>query len=840
MFTKEISLLQKILKRIQFFNGEFFRVHGRAILLFAILILFVACVRRPQRSGAIELFPLERGIEQLNSPVKVLVQVSGLNSGTLLVNNDLGESLTFTQDSTQTFPSTVRIGSSYSVTSVGPNTTPSQTCRIQNPNGPIIRPETTIFITCGVSFYNVSVRVLGLDPATAATSPLIVQNMTDQLSFTNDATQTFANKVGDTASYSIGFVSIPPKHTCIFVPALSGNGNLSGGPVTILIDCISPLQYSPSSKVLFPSEKVKIQFSFHGIDPGSCGYNTAATALGKTNIANTTSPRPSITYPPAPNDDTVVLVSSGPDFWGPLGDSFVQLGGCTAGGGLPIQGGNDLFFDFTNQSALNNRMVDVVAGNDLAGCGTGGPPSAYCRSIEFGVSECDLVGAACSVLVATGTYVPASRISLVGRTSLIGGFPSGFGNLNADPINNPTIIQDPGIGGPTFCDVSFCSVIDIATVALTSTSDNLIVSGFQIRTNPNNISSTGITIQNSRFNAGQIRILDNDIFGNEISTSLLGGTKSGISILNSDNVIVSGNRLRGGTGMSASSGITVDLAGTPQPIVIKQNRIDGVQRSGGVSAALILSGATALVIDNKINAYQFMDSSLIPNFSLGILIDDASGIPGFLSIVNNDIYVGNSPAVAMGDATGISLGFAAPGKTYTIANNQIFTKSSITNRVGIAYQDAYPSGASVIRGNNFFLDVPVWDNFGGNVEYKFCGAVLAQGCILGFPVGSISGLGIGDYTNNYGKNPQFKTATSIAQVWNYNVALGIPNSLNSPCSSLYGGIDLRIGPLLPAVLFPFFSTDFDQNARTNTASPFAPAGADSISIGVFETDGNCF
>lgn len=840
MNTEVISFRQKVLKRIESLKGNRFRFLGRFVFLFSILILFADCVKRPQKSGAIELFPLERGIEQLNTPVKVSVQVSGLNSGTLIVNNDLGESLTFTQDSTQTFPSTVRIGSSYSVSSNGPNTTPAQTCRIQNPNGPIIRPQTTIFVTCGISFYDVSVRVLGLDPATAATSPLIVQNMTDQLSFTSDTTQTFANKVGDTASYSIGFISVPPKHTCIFVPSLSGNGNLSGGPVTILIDCISPLQYSPSSKVLFPSERITIQFSFHGIDPGSCGYNTSAIVLGKTNVANTTSPRPSITYPSAPNDNTVVLVASGPDFWGPLGDSFVQLGGCTAGGGLPIQGGNDIFFDFTNQSALNNRMVDVLAGNDLAGCGTGGPPSAYCRSIEFGVSECDLVGSACSVLVATGTYVPTRRISLLSRTSLIGGFPSGFGNLNPDPINNPTIIQDPGIGGPTFCDAIFCSVIDVATVALTSTNDNLIVSGFQIQANPNNVSNTGITIQNSRFNAGQIRILDNDIFGNEISTSHLGGTKSGISILNSDNVIVSGNRLRGGTGMTASTGITVDSSGTPQPIVIKQNLIDGVQKSGGLTAAMILSGATALVIDNKINAYQFMDSSLVPNISLGILIDDASGIPGFLSIVNNDIYVGNSPAFTMGDATGISLGFAAPGKTYTIVNNQIFSKSSVSNRVGILYADAYPSATSVIRGNNFFLDVPVWDVFGGNAEYKFCGAVLAQGCILGFPIGSISGLGIGDYTNNYGKNPQFKTAASISQVWKYNIPVGIPNSLNSPCSSLYGGIDLRIGPLLPPILFSFFATDFNQNARTNTASPFAPSGADSISIGVFETDGNCF
>lgn len=814
-------------------------IRTRFVFLFSFCILFTTCVKRPDKPGTIELFPLERSIEQLNTPVQVSVQVSGLSSGILIVNNDIGESLSFAQDSTQTFPTTVRIGSPYSVSTIGPNTTPSQTCRIQNPNGPIVRPLTTIFITCGISFYDVSVRVIGLDPITASASPLIVQNMTDQLSFTSDTTQTFASKVGDTASYSISFISVPPKHTCVFVPVLSGNGNLSGGPVTVLIDCISPLQYSPASKVLFPSAKVTIQFSFPGIDPGSCGYNTSAVVLGKTNVANTTSPRPSITYPSAPNNDTVVLVASGPDFWGPLGDAFIQLGGCTAGG-LPIQGGNDIFFDFTNQSALNIRMVDIMSGNDITGCGTGGPPSAYCQSIEFGVTECDLVGAPCSVLVASGTYIPTRRISLTSQTSLIGGFSTGFGSLNPDPINNPTIIQDPGIGGGLFCDASFCSVIDIATSALTSANNNLIVSGFQILANPNNVSSTGISVQNSRFNAGQIRILDNTISGNESSTTFIGGTKGALSISNSDNILISGNWLRGGTGMSSSTGLTIDASGTPQPIIVKKNLIDGVQRSGGFMSAIILSAATALIVDNKINAYQYLNPTLIPNFSQGILIDDSSGLPGFLSIFNNDIYVGNSPAAALGDAIGISLGFAAPGKVYTIVNNQIFTRSSTTNRVGIFYTDAYPDPSSVIRGNNFFLDVPILDAFGGNVAYQFCGAVLAQGCILGFPIGSISGLGIGDYSNNYGKNPRFKTATSIQQIWNYNVPAGIPTSLNSPCSSLFGGIDLRVGPLIAPIFFPLFTSDFVQSARTNTVSPFAPPGANSISIGVLETDGNCF
>ncbi|WP_069609199.1 hypothetical protein [Leptospira tipperaryensis] len=812
----------------------------RVFLLVSALILFIHCVKRPQKPGVIELFPLERNIEQLNTPVKVLVQVSGLNAGTLTVNNDIGESLTFTQNTTQAFPTLVRIGSSYSVTSIGPSTTPAQTCRIQNPNGPIIRPQTTIFITCGTSFYDVSVRVIGLDPATASASPLILQNMTDQISFTNDTTQTFGSQVGDTAAYSIGFISVPPKHTCVFVPALSGNGNLAGGPVTILIDCISPLQYSPTSKILFPSGKITIQFSFHGIDPGSCGYNTAAAILGKTNVANTTSPRPSITYPSAPNDDTVVIIPSGPDFWGPLGDAFIQLGGCTGGGGLPIQGGNDLVLEFTNQSAINNRMVDIGSGNDISGCGTGGPPSAYCSSIEFGVTECDLVGAPCSVLVAAGTYVPTRRISLSSQTSLLGGFPSGFGGLNSDPVNNPTIIQDPGIGGPAFCDASFCSVIDIATNSLTSASNNLIVSGFSIRANPNNVSSVGVTIQNSRFNAGQVRILNNIIFGNETSPAIAAGTKVGLAIQNSDNVIVSGNWIRAGSGTGFSSGVNIDLSGTPQPIILKQNLIDGVQSAGGFATGFIISGSSAIIVDNKINAHQYLNPSLVPSLTMGFLIDDASGVPGFLSIFNNHIYVGNSPAIAMADATGISLGFAAPGKVYTIANNQIFARSSVTNRVGILYADAYPSAASFIRGNNFFLDVPVLDVFGGGVEYKFCGAVLSQDCILSFPIGPISGLGAGNYTNNYDKNPQFKTATSIAQVWNFNVPTGLPTSLNSPCSSLYGGIDLRIAPLIPAFFFPLFATDFAQNTRTNAASPFAPLGSDSISIGVFESDGNCF
>ncbi len=799
------------------------------LFLLPIFFLSVYCYKAPQSSSLLDFLNFKSSVDAINSPIGVFVQVSGLSAGILTVTNHLGESLPFGTNGTQQFPTFVHIGDPYSVSITGPTGSPAQTCKINNPDGPILYPSTTIFITCGVVFYDLSVRVIGLDPSVAGTTPLVIQNMTDRLSYSSDGTKKFASKIGDTASYSISLISVPTGHTCFFIPNLSGSGNLSGGPLTVLLDCITPIDYQPHSKIIAGAGKITIKLSYHGIDAGSCSINMSAFHAGRYN-AGSIGNEPAITYP---SDNTIVLTPDPTDLWGPGGETFIQLSGCTAASGLPIQNGADILYEFT--FAPNIRFVDINNGTDITGCGTGGPPSAYCKSIEFGIGEC-AIGVPCSVYVAAGTYIPTFQLNPGDFTSLIGGFPSGFSSLDPDPINNPTIIQDPGdTSGPAFCGSTTlggttCSTIFIDTVSLNPASTSLTISGFQIRANPNADNSIGIQVESAQFNSGQIRILQNTISGNETSTFTGPGAKAGIAIINSDNVIISDNWIRGGSGSSSSFGIYLPGAGASGagPIVISRNIIDGLQSDpSGFSVGILMESAVAIIAGNKINAYQYLNPSLTSNRTVGISLADSFAGPSY--IFNNDIYVGNSPIASLGASTGILVDIAG---VHTILNNQIFSQSSLSNSIGIDFRFS-PDPSSIIRGNNFFVSTPVRI---GSDQYVFCGLTLNQeDCAH-----PISAQFVGDYSNSYGNDPKFKATTQIDQVWNFNTPTGIPTTANSPCTSLYGGVNLNIGPMVPLIYLPLFATDFAQNPRTSTPTIFTPPGAGSISIGVYEADAICF
>ncbi|TGJ99765.1 hypothetical protein EHO59_16735 [Leptospira semungkisensis] len=802
------------------------------LLFFFFLFSANACYKPPQASGILDFLNLKTSIDAINTPVKVFVQVSGLSGGTLNIENDLTESLVFTANGTQQFPTLVKYRSAYNVF-VGSLSggTVTQTCHVSNPNGPIILPTTTIFITCGVVFYDLSVKVLGLDPSVASTTPLVLQNMTDQISFTSDGTKTFATQIGDTASYSISFFSVPTGHTCAFIPNTSGSGNISGGPLTVTLDCITPLKYLPASQTLGSSSQIKIQLSYKGIDPGSCSLDLVSSP-GKFNSATSSSP-PTITYPSSPNDNTIVLVPNGPDFWGPGGESFVQLSGCT-GGGLPIQNGSPMLYNFT--AITNIRFVDISAGSDLSGCGALGPPSAYCASIEQGITECDALGAPCSVYVAEGTYIPSGQIFLGNVSSLIGGFASGFGSLDPDPVNHPTIIRDNRTSGCGTSFADFCSAVLVSSISLNPSTLSLTVSGFQIQMNLNADYSTGIQVLNSQFNTGQIKIAQNIVFGNEIP-STGDGFRVGLLVNESDNVLVTGNWLRGGSGRRFSFGAFLEASGTAaQPIIFYRNLIDGLAEDptgGGFSSALGIETGSLdgfIVAENKLNAYQYLNPSITPNISFGMSFSDEIISA---TIINNDIYVGNSSNPTLGSATGIFLPNVGP-TFLKILNNQFIAKASSTNSIGMSLLQA--DASSVVRGNNFFVNTPIQVT---PDPYIFCGSVLARGCVLGVPILPISSLSFGDFSTNYNDDPRFKFTASINQIWNLNVTTGTATVLNSPCTSVYGGIDPTTVSI-PSTALPFVTTDFLQNARTANGNSLTPPGASGLSVGALEFDANCF
>jgi hypothetical protein len=137
----------------------------------------------------------------------ISVAVAGL-TGTLVVQDNLGATLSFTTNTTQTFSTSYASGSTYSVTA---QTQPAgQTCTLSsNASGTIIS-NITVTATCSAATYTVSVAVTGLS------GTVVMQD--DQgatLTFTSNNTQTFANSYSTGAAYTVSVTGQPSAQSCI-------------------------------------------------------------------------------------------------------------------------------------------------------------------------------------------------------------------------------------------------------------------------------------------------------------------------------------------------------------------------------------------------------------------------------------------------------------------------------------------------------------------------------------------------------------------------------------------------------------------------------------------------
>ncbi len=155
------------------------------------------------------------------------VAVTGL-TGTLVVQDNNSDSLTFTTNNTQTFTKTYASGASYTVTI---QTQPTgQTCTLSSNATGTITANTTVTATC-VSNFTLSVAVTGL------TGTLGVQdNNSDTLTFTTNNTQTFAKKYASGATYTVSVQTQPSGQTC----TLSSNatGTITAN-TTVTATCVS-------------------------------------------------------------------------------------------------------------------------------------------------------------------------------------------------------------------------------------------------------------------------------------------------------------------------------------------------------------------------------------------------------------------------------------------------------------------------------------------------------------------------------------------------------------------------------------------------------------------------
>ncbi len=146
----------------------------------------------------------------------ISVAVTGL-TGTLVMQDDKADTLTFTTNNTQSFATTYASGSTYSVTV---KTQPSgQTCTLSSNSSGTITANITITATCTTNTTNdkISVAVTGL------TGTLVVQDdKADTLTFNSNTTQTFATSYASGSTYSVSVQTQPAGQTCTLSSNASG------------------------------------------------------------------------------------------------------------------------------------------------------------------------------------------------------------------------------------------------------------------------------------------------------------------------------------------------------------------------------------------------------------------------------------------------------------------------------------------------------------------------------------------------------------------------------------------------------------------------------------------
>src|SRR5262249_13584675 len=129
----------------------------------------------------------------------ISVSVTGLSGGTLILQDDQGQQVSFTTIGTQTFGNTYASGASYMVQLFQQPT--GQTCSPTSNNlSGTITANVTITVNCfpnGANF-TISAAVTGL------TGTLVLQDdKADTLTFTSNTTQSFATPYAGGSTYSV-------------------------------------------------------------------------------------------------------------------------------------------------------------------------------------------------------------------------------------------------------------------------------------------------------------------------------------------------------------------------------------------------------------------------------------------------------------------------------------------------------------------------------------------------------------------------------------------------------------------------------------------------------------
>ncbi len=156
--------------------------------------------------------------------------VTGL-TGTLVLQDNGGDNLTFTADGTSPFATQIAKGSTYAVTVL---TQPSgETCSLGSNATGTGNANVTVAVTCVSSATNftISAAVAGL------TGTLVLQdNLADNLTITTNATVPFNTPIASGSPYSVTVLTQPTGQTCSLGSNASGTATAN---VTVNVTCVT-------------------------------------------------------------------------------------------------------------------------------------------------------------------------------------------------------------------------------------------------------------------------------------------------------------------------------------------------------------------------------------------------------------------------------------------------------------------------------------------------------------------------------------------------------------------------------------------------------------------------
>ena len=232
----------------------------------------------------------------------ISITVTGLDAGTLVLQNNGADDLTFNNDGTQTFSLASTNTVDYSVTVFNQPTSPSQNCVVTDGSGTINGTDVFIDVACTIIQYNVGVDVSGLVNGNS----VILDNNGEGLTITTDGQFNFATALDDGSAYDVTVTTHPtiPNQVC---SVIAGSANLNGAGVFLTVTC-TITQYNIGVDVsgLVNGNSVTLDNNGESLIVATDGQFNFATALDDGSAYDVTV----TTHPTTPNQMCSVVAGS--------------------------------------------------------------------------------------------------------------------------------------------------------------------------------------------------------------------------------------------------------------------------------------------------------------------------------------------------------------------------------------------------------------------------------------------------------------------------------------------------------------------------------------------------